>query len=78
MAVMAWSRSVPQAEELRTPLLYCWKTDFSAQTVTEVGPLAMAALSWAADLGVTALTVLTMTPRVCSFYMQVPSLPVYA
>ena len=33
-----WSREVPQAEEVRTPPVYYWKTVWSASMATETGP----------------------------------------
>ena len=48
--MIAWSRLVPHAAESTIPEVYYWKTAVSASTVTEIGCLAMAALSWAAEL----------------------------
>lgn len=60
MAVTAWSRLVPQAEEFMIPPVYLWKTDLSASMVTEVGPLAMAALSCGIDLEATLAYEMTL------------------
>ena len=67
---------VPQAEELRTPPVYLWKTEVSASMVTEHGPMAAAALSWATELDGT-LVYLTSSTLVVFLYLHDPSLAVY-
>jgi hypothetical protein len=74
--VTAWSRLVPHEVELRIPPVYLWKTDLSASMVTEVGPLAMAALSCGTDLEATLVYERT-SDEVVFLYLQVPVLAVY-
>ena len=56
--------------------MYLWKTDLSASTVTEVGPLAIAARRDDWDLALTWLTLVTPTDEVICEALQVPSLAV--